>query len=557
MEKAGKKEETEENPFPEFDTIRLKTFIEEHTNVGIVVYLLSIVLYIVCFAYLFEKNSTEYIVWIVLFILNFITPVIWMMDMSKLYGLVSNQLPEFNKNVFTYGFFSLVISSIVSFITLFIVLLKNEKVRKVKKKQGHYQDTTETPTLKTDIKGIEKRDRYISIIYTTLVVLYWSFIAFSFGEYLKNVPIEREHFPFGSRIKVLMDIVPNLMSWFDSTIHFYTKQINMIPLVKSFWMYVAVFLIVFFGVFARVKYTGLSDFFQDEDVKIKQRIELVNMGPLFTRQFDKEFYSIRIFVMLLIAFICTAVLGGLLMLSENMIPAQLKPFLILAAGFLLGLTFITKQEELFPKGVIKNWIFFFLCVLFSLVSAPAFTGMTELVLSFIGVNMGKNVIFIMPIVAVLILIIMCVVGMGVNDWISNDGYSMKTFLVLLVTMTISLFFALSTEYSMFKNTYNLIAFVLRFVMKFIAPFAMVVLSIVTLYFANINYNIMRHRANDKIVREVPPKVDSNQETKNTIKDQSKIRNMINNAQRDFRQLIGVESTLKDLRESGVYRSLFG
>lgn len=556
MEKAGKKEETEENPFPEFDTIRLKTFIEEHTNVGIVVYLLSIVLYIVCFAYLFEKNSTEYIVWIVLFILNFITPVIWMMDMSKLYGLVSNQLPEFNKNVFTYGFFSLVISSIVSFITLFIVLLKNEKVRKVKKKQGHYQDTTETPTLKTDIKGLEKRDRYISIIYTTLVVLYWSFIAFSFGEYLKNMPIEREHFPFGSRIKALMDIVPNLMSWFDSTIHFYTKQINMIPLVKSFWMYVAVLLIVFFGVFARVKYTGLSDFFQDSSVKIKQRIELVNMGPLFTRQFDKEFYSIRIFVMSLITFICTAVLGGLMMLSENMIPAQLKPFLILAAGFSLGLMFITKREELFPKEVIKNWIFFFLCVLFSVVSTPAFAGMTELVLSFIGVNMGKYALRIMSFVAVLILIIMYSVGM-VNDWISEDSYSMKTFLVLLVTMTISLFFALSTEYSMFKNTYDLIAFVLRFVMKFIAPFAMVVLSIVTLYFANINYNIMRHRANDKIVREVPPKEDSNQDTKNTIKDQSKIRNMINNAQRDFRQLIGVESTVKELRESDVYKSLFG
>lgn len=556
MEKAGKIEETEENPFPEFDTIRLKTFIEEHTNVGIVVYLLSIVLYIVCFAYLFEKNSTEYIVWIVLFILNFITPVIWMMDMSKLYGLVSNQLPEFNKKVFTYGFFSLVISSIVSFITLFIVLLKNEKVRKVKKKQGHYKDTTETPTLKTDIHSVEKRDRYISIIYTTLVVLYWSFIAFSFGEYLKNISVEREKFPFGSRIKVLMDIVPNLMTWFDSSIHFYTKQINMIPLMKSFWMYVAVFLIVFFGVFARVKYSGLSDFFEDADVKIKQRIELVNMGPLFTRQFDKEFYSIRIFIMLLIAFICTAGLGGLMMLSENIIPSQLKPFLIFAAGFSLTIMFLSRQEELFPKGIVKNWIFLFLCVLFSLVSSPAFTGMTELVISFLGVNMGKNAIRMMLVAAVLIFIIMYSVGMS-NDWITRDGKQMKTFLILLVTMTISLFFALSTEYSMFKNTYDLIAFVLRFVMKFIAPFAMVVLSIVTLYFANINYNIMRHRANDKIVREAPPKVDSNQETKNTIKDQSKIRNMINNAQRDFRQLIGVESTVKELRESDVYKSLFG
>ena len=83
------------------------------------------------------------------------------------------------------------------------------------------------------------------------------------------------------------------------------------------------------------------------------------------------------------------------------------------------------------------------------------------------------------------LLIMYEVGMSYY-WIIKDGYNMQNFLVLLVTMSISLCFAISQEYSMFTHTYDLFALVLRFVMIFIATFVLVVLSIVSLYFAHLN-----------------------------------------------------------------------
>ena len=217
----------------EFDTIRMKEFIEKETNTSIVTYLVTIILYIIGFYYLFEKKgSVEYIIWILLFILHTVTPVIWMSDMFKLYELVNRKLPGFNKQVFSYGFFCLVVASLIGFIALFMVILKNEEVRKAKKKQGYYQNGLPAD-IKTDIHTVEKKDRIISIIYTTMVTIVWGMIAFNFGEYLVNTEQERTMFPFGSRIKALMDVVPVLMTFIDLTIHYYAKQISSIRYLKK------------------------------------------------------------------------------------------------------------------------------------------------------------------------------------------------------------------------------------------------------------------------------------------------------------------------------------
>ena len=73
---------------PDFDTIRIKQFIEEQTNVNIILYFITIVLYVISFTYLFRKDSTEYMIWILLFILNFVTPLIWATDMFKLISVI-------------------------------------------------------------------------------------------------------------------------------------------------------------------------------------------------------------------------------------------------------------------------------------------------------------------------------------------------------------------------------------------------------------------------------------------------------------------------------------
>ena len=339
----------EDYDLPEFDTIRIKTFIEENTNVNIVTYLVTIVLYIISFTYLFRKDSTEYITWILLFILNFVTPLLWVTDMMKLFQVVSAKLPEFNKNVFMYGFFSLVISFLLTFIGLFMVLLKNEDIRKVKKEQGHYKNSTEMPNLNTNIKEVEKKDRKISIMYTTIVTLMWGMVAFNFGEYLTNSPAEKKYFTFGSKIKTLMSVVPDILSWLDSTIHYYFKGISLPALVKSSFVYVVTFILVFFGIFAKVKY-----FPDATTVGLREEIEIVNMTQMFPRQFDIEFTEIRHFVIFLLSFLSTIMFGESMNLMNGVeflpnFPTKLIYFLTAVFSVIIFPLLFSKQDEWFPK----------------------------------------------------------------------------------------------------------------------------------------------------------------------------------------------------------------
>lgn len=533
----------------EFDTIRIKQFIEEQTNVSIVMYLITIVLYVISFTYLFRKDSTEYMIWVLMFILNFITPFIWITDMSKLLDYVGRRMPVFNKNVLLYGFFSLVISFFLTFIGLLMVLLKNEEVRKIKKKQGHYENSTEMPDLKTNIKEVEKKDRKISILYTTIVTLMWGMVAFNFGEYLRNDPSERTSYPFGSRIKSLMDIVPNILSWIDSTIHYYFRDIPLPPLVKSTFVYIVVFIAVFFGIFAKITYIPDSS-----TGGLKEQLEIVNMLPMFPRRFDREFTQIRHFVIFMVGLLSTITFGSFIYFiskmvpsEQNIIPDRLIYILMSIFAVIIFPVLFTNQTEWFPKSTIKDISFFFVCIVFGLLGAAPITAIVELVLGLfrsygMGIFLGESASYVYSISLVLLTAIMFSVGMA-EDWIDTDGKSMKTFLVILVTMIVSLFMALSTEYSVFKNLYDVIALILRFTMKFIAPIIMVILSCLIVFYSHANYKIINKRANDNIAHEIKEKNTPNKTT-NPIKEQRKIRNMLQNSYNQFTSYFDVNSRMK-------------
>lgn len=521
---------------PEFDTIRIKTFIEEQTNIGIITYIITIVLYIISFYFLFKNNSTEYITWIMLFILNFVTPLLWIGDMAKLFNVVNAQSPSsFNKTMFAYGFGSLVIAGLLTFISIFMVLLKNEDVRQIKKKQGHYKDTSEMPDLKTNIREVEKNDRDISILYTTIVSLVWGMIAFNFGEYLQNTNDIKNKYPFGSRVKALMDIVPDILTWIDRTIHYYTKQLPLSPMLKTMIFYAVTFIAVFFGIFTKIDYS-----IGNYGVGLKENVEFVNMQPMFTSRFDKEFYRIRHFVIFLVAFFTIVMFAELMFMTTRSTSKIIIYVLTAIVGGIMTPIYYMKQEEWFSKSMVKHIAFFFSCVLFGLVGAAPIIGIYELLMSFFrspGLDMfgisfigetSKTLYYLMSSLLVAIIFLL-----GVSErWVDKDGEAMKTFLVFLVTMTISLFIGLSTEMSMFKGLYDIIALFLRVVMKFIAPITIVVLSFMLILFSHRNYKIIKNRANDKIV-EKREATDTPQKTKDVIADQKKVRNMLKNTYNDF------------------------
>jgi len=280
------------------------------------------------------------------------------------------------------------------------------------------------------------------------------------------------------------------------------------------------------------------------------------MTHMFTRRFDIEFTEIRHFVIFVISMLSTVMFGESLNLMngvENLpnFPNNLIYILTSIFAIIIFSLLFSKETEWFPKDRVKDIIFFLVCVVFGLVGAAPITASIELIFTVfrsmgnIPIFLEQNALFIYFIFVILLSAIMFIVGMS-EDWIDKDGKSMKTFLVLLITMTISLFTALSTEYSVFKNLYDIIAFVLRVVMKFIAPIIMVILSLIVVLYSHRNYKIIKNRANDDIV-EKKEATDTPHKTTDPIKDQRKIRNMLKNTVSDFTNYFGVKSKMKAMK----------
>lgn len=522
----------------QFDTIRIKEFIENETTVSIVVYLVTIVLYGLSFVYLFKGGAAEYIVWIMLFILSMITPLLWAGDMFGLFEILSRTLPEMNKNIFLYGVGSLVAGTFILIITLFLVMMKNDEIRKVKTKQGHYKDTSELPDLSTKLHSVKKNDRIIDIMFTTVVTLIWGIVGFNFGEYLspENVKLGseakmREQFPFGSRIQALLTAVPTILSWIDKSIQSVTKVIPLPPLSKAMVVYAITFVVVFFGIFAKIKVFDDLTF---------GRVEVTNMTPLFPPRYYKEEREIRHFVIILL----TLLIGGVLyecMNSVSAINGYIKSTVLSIATIVMFAVFFSKEKDLFPTEKLQDIIFFFLCVLFGVVGAAPFTAIIESLARFIpNMYLGSSAPFVYTVNVVVITAITFMVGMS-DDWIELDGKMMKMFLATLITMTIALFMALSTEYSVFKGTYDFVALIIRFVMKYLAPIAVLILSILTSVYAHKNYNAVKNRANDDIIADKRVETeDDTQKKKNISKDQNKVKSQISSALGSVYQFMGIK-----------------
>ena len=530
MDNDKNNEETDyDYHMPNFDTLRIKQFIEEHTNVNIVTYLITIVLYVISFTFLFRKDTTEYIVWILIFILNFVTPLLWSTDMFRLFDVLSGQLPEMNKNIFMYGLFGMVITSILTFIGLLLVLMKNEDIRKIKKSQGLYNDTTESPDLKTNIRGVEKTDRDIMILYTTVVTLIWGMVAFNFSEYLTGSTDKTKAYPFGSKIKAMMDVTPNILGYIDDLIHYYSKQIQLSPLLKCTAFYMVTFVVVLFGIFAKVNY-----FPSESTVGLREEIEIVNMSHLFTERFEIEFFRIQQFVIFVVGLLSTLLFGSAFDFVNKLFKSDSSSHVVfismlIFAGICFPLLY-SYQDKLFSKDRVKEIAFFFISVIFGMVASPPIVAIVEGAMGLfrsqgIPFFTGNNAMYMMIVSSMLIASSVFIVGMT-DDWIDQKGKHMKALLALLVTMFISLFIGFSAEYRVFTNLFTGIGALLRIVMKFLAPTIAMILSALIVYYANKNYKIVNNRARSKIAKKDTTTNDTPNNTKNPIRDQKKIRNVL-------------------------------
>ena len=519
-------------------------------------YILSIILYITSFKFLYEDKSTEYITSIFLFILNCVFPFLWIEDFRRFYTLAGSSLMK-------YKAWGLGISSIFIFIGMFLMLITNERVRKEKVKKSGEDGTVKDLHLKDDHTK-EQKDKVIKGTFVAFVVMMWTmvgetfsssngmFASFDKDKFYKEHPSAVSGFV--KIIKWLLDQPFAICTNLDKFIHQYTKLIKMPPLLKCFATYCIVFIVTFFGLFVRIPH-------HPEKIKDKiDRFEIVNMTNVFTPVFNRNYQQYRDFSL----FVWGAVLSGIFLWLASKIPITnsiMKKIVSVAGiGASFGILF-----ALFGKidvNKTKKLVISLLALLFAIVGTPVVLTLLNFLLNFgIGkVIMGIVFTFFYMIVKVINVFIgkpntngdikedieqnlngsfesiktilsgitgidqtnyllptSIVVGLSLfltimvdsttettttdhisterttsKKWLYNNK-SLKMFIVVLICMTISLFLSLSVEYNVFYHLYRILKNLMEFNVVYTVPLGSIVVSIVHFVFSLKNHDKFQKR----------------------------------------------------------------
>ena len=523
-----------------------------------VYYILSIILYIISFKFLFQDKSTEYITSIFLFILNSVFPFLWIEDFRRFYKLTSSRLMQ-------YKGLGLGISCFFIFIGMLMVLITNERVRKEKVKKNGEDTNVKDLHLKDDPKK-EYKDKVIKITFVTVVVMMWamvgetfsssngSFASFDKHDFYKDHSTAVSDFVI--IIKWLLDQPYEICTNIDKLIHQFTYKIRMPPLVKCFATYCIVFIITFFGLFVRIPH-------HPERIKHKMdRFEIINMTNVFTPVFHRNYQQYRDFCLFVWGLIASSVLVWLLsyISNNNLSPTLTKILNLLIIGGSFGS--LLGVRHLFDLNKTKQLVISILAFIFAIVGTPVVLTLLNFFFKFgIGkVIMGIVLTFIFLILKPLLkmkmdismdnlksekldgtfesiknslgnltginkdnylLPLSIVVGLSLfstimvdsntttttknlvsgvtttsNKWMYNNK-SLKMFIVVLICMTISLFLSLSVEYNIFYHLYRFLKNLMEFTVVYLTPLASIVVSIIHFVFSLKNHDKFKNRIHVK------------------------------------------------------------
>ena len=517
-----------------------------------VYYILSIILYIISFKFLFQDKSTEYITSIFLFILNSVFPFLWIEDFRRFYKLTASPLMK-------YKAWGLGISCFFIFIGMLLVLITNERVRKEKVKKNGEDNTVKDLHLKDDPKK-EYKDKVIKITFVTFVVMMWTMVGETFsssnGSFasFNKFKFYKDHSTavsdFVTIIKWLLDQPYEISTNVDKFIHQFTHRIPMSPLVKCFATYCVVFIVSFFGLFVRIPH-------HPEEIKHKMdRFEIVNMTNVFTPIFHRNYQQYRDFCLFVWGAIASSVIVWLLSYIPNgaISPTLTKLLNLLAIGGSFGSLFGVRN--LFDLNKTKQLVISLLAFIFAIVGTPVVLTLLKFLLKF---GIGKVIMGIVLTLIFLVLKPLLKMNMDVNEKldgtfasikdslktftrIGEDNYllplsivvgvslfttimvdsttttttkdlvsgvtttskkwmynnkSLKMFIVVLICMTISLFLSLSVEYNIFYYLYQFLKNLMEFTVVYLTPLASIAVAIIHFVFSLKNHDKFKNRIHVK------------------------------------------------------------
>lgn len=520
---------------------------ESREVMKVVYYIMSIILYIISFKYLFENKNTEYSAYIFLFILNSISPFLWIEDFRRiLNGLNINPLKNPNKNLLmTLKSFSMGISSIFVFISFLLVITTNERIRKMKMKmEGEGNNISDLDVKFIDYK--EYKDKVILITFVSIIVIIWAmlgetfsssntmFSSFNKDEFFEEIPLAESGFT--KIIKWLLDQPYAIIQNIEQYIHNFSSKIKLEPMIKMVATYCVTFIVTFFGLFVRIPK-------RPEEIKNKMdRFKVINMSNVFTPVFYRQYNQYKHLSLFTWGTIISLFIGWFFYYIRVFILSDLTNYWksgaigiygILVVGVFAGLFGVgAKLEVQETKVLVMSVLAFMMAVL----GTPVVTGLFSIlnkvsyglianiynrknktnvnksistptfklsIISFIGIFFGVMISSTTKIVTNPLdrKLKTNKIGRPTNTvtntdirWVDHPK-SMRLFNVVLVCMLISLVLALSMNYKIFTHIYTLIKSLLEMTVVYIAPFGIIAIAIMNFVFSKKNH--------DKILNRIP------------------------------------------------------
>ena len=497
---------------------------ESREIMKVVYYIMSIILYIISFKYLFENKNTEYSAYIFLFILNSISPFLWIEDFRRiLNGLNINPLNNPSKNLLmTLKSFSMGISSILVFISFLLVITTNERIRKMKMKmEGDDNNISDLDVKFIDYK--EYKDKVILITFVSIIVIMWAMIGETFSssntmfssfnkdDFFTKLPLAESGFI--KIIKWLLDQPYAIIQNIEQYIHNFSSKIKLEPMVKMVATYCVTFIVTFFGLFVRIPK-------RPEEIKNKMdRFKVINMSNVFTPVFYRRFEQYKHLSLFTWGTIISLFIGwffylwraSILPLTSFWKNCTIGFYCFLVVGVFAGLFGGGKKlgvQE--TKVLVMSVLAFMMAVL----GTPVVTGLLSILnkvsyglianmynniatwLNSNNAKIGKS-ISTPTFVASILSFIAIFVGVMISSttkWIDHPK-SIRLFIVVLVCMLISLVLALSMNYKIFTHIYTLIKSLLEMTVVYIAPFGIIAIAIMNFVFSKMNH--------DKILNRIP------------------------------------------------------
>lgn len=477
-------------------------------------YIVSVIMYCVSFYYLFKNHlPSENIIFMFVFVLNTIFPFIWIKDFLSI-----DAENESAHRLIIYRNFGVVAAISVQFLSLFMVALKNENVRKMKilsiTKDDETHNRQTQKNLNTNDEGTEKADKNIAILFVTITTLLWGIVGMAFSENnVFKITDSTDYSPFFQTIRWLLNQPYQIINNVETTWLHFMDRIDVSPLVKAFSIYWLTFLVTFFGVFVRIN--------QPHKQNSMDLFKIVNIFPLFPAVFNRHLDKYRSIGVFFLSFIVSLCFAGIMFTFNSFYRILSNSTFIgaSAVSFSVILSWLFwKRKELFPnKNSVKHLIYYLLCVIFALVGTPVVlaalqllvgTGLLSIVqkicsnlfahpppvlstLNYNGILEGSAVV-----IFTVLMFAMYAIGVD-KKWLSSaNDKSIQMFLVTLVTMTISLFTALNTKYRVSLGLYEWIKAILQFLLVYVAPLLLTVLAIVQFIFSYTNY--MKYKQFEKL-----------------------------------------------------------